>query len=177
MILRPLTVGESNSFLLGELKHLAQLKEEKPSKIPQVVVHNTQANDSSYILQEAHYTNQSNLHRCRQRVVLPTCRARQDRRTDKQTVKQNTHTTRTSTASQADRQRGIERQLRARHTDRCTDRQIFYKKGGTPVSDEMGEGVPLHMLLPQYVARLSEGHNGFIHLIDCHNLHRPHMGH
>lgn len=44
---------------------------------------------------------------------------------------------------------------------------------GRPVSDEMGEGVALHMMLPQNVSRLSEGHYGFVHLIDGHNLHQP----
>ena len=44
---------------------------------------------------------------------------------------------------------------------------------GRPVGDEMGEGVALHLLLPQNVARLSERHYGLVHLINCHNLHQP----
>ena len=47
-------------------------------------------------------------------------------------------------------------------------------KVGGPGSDEMSKGVALHMLLSQNVARLSERYYGFIHIIDCHNLHQPH---
>lgn len=61
-----------------------------------------------------------------------------------------------------------------------TDKELHTKKHtgkwrnwGKPVSDEMGKGVTLHVLLPQNVARLSEGHYGFVRLVDCHNLHQP----